>query len=136
MAVRKYTSVSLVLLTLMLLIVPATAALGYTDRCTAVADSGRFYSVYFNFNEACAGHDRCYQEYWYERSDSGREACDIWFYNAMAQWCNANYGGWLYAAHRNVCFLRAEFYYAGVNLFGKWFFYSKNLAYRALTPMA
>jgi hypothetical protein len=98
-----------------------------TNGCTAVPNSG----LGFDFHGSCDGHDLCYQNYWYGRSDQGRSACDVWFYNSMAAHCrNAQPWWW-----RPTCYSQAEIYYRGVRLFGsKWFWHSDKLS-RANTPM-
>jgi Prokaryotic phospholipase A2 len=98
-----------------------------------VPDSGWDHGEYFDFHASCDTHDLCYVYAWYQRTDKGREACDVQFYNNMARWCQTKYP-WTYWWTR--CTARAEVYYRGVQVFGKPYFYKPDAISRADTRIA
>ena len=82
------------------------------EPCTGVPDA---IPGVFDFTAACTQHDACYA------AAGDRLACDLTFRQAMVAGCLAQSPS-VYDARRYICLAFAELYYAGVRLFGGYFF--------------
>ena len=82
------------------------------EPCTGVPDA---VPGVFDFTAACIRHDACYA------AAADRLACDTAFRQAMIGACLAQHPV-AYDARRYTCLLFAELYYAGVRLFGGFFY--------------
>jgi hypothetical protein len=80
--------------------------------CTGVPDA---LPGIFDFTSACAGHDLCYA------GEQTQAQCDTQFRQDMTASCVAQHPAALDPL-RYVCFSFAQLYYAGVRLFGQFFF--------------
>jgi hypothetical protein len=103
----------------------------YTNGCSGPRPFVVDWSASFNFHDECDQHDRCYTYHWYGGGASGRQACDVMFYNLMARDCARGWW-WFYPD----CIKTAEIYYRGVQIFGKPYFDSPDLTMRSNTRMA
>lgn len=81
--------------------------------CTGVPDA---IPGIFDFTSACAGHDLCYAG-----GEQTQAACDSQFLQDMTALCTAQHPAALDPT-RYVCLAFAQLYYAGVRLFGQFFF--------------
>jgi len=129
--VRRTLSAGLVLIVSIfgLLLVGAASASaadtppGFTsDGCTLVpeAPSG------VDFHDSCVAHDLCYFLH-----NTTRAACDAALYNSLKQDCGSATSVKQYTS----CRAWAALYYAGVRLFGGYYWNASGLA-RTQTPMA
>jgi hypothetical protein len=101
----------------------AEAPAGFTsDGCTLVpeAPSG------VDFHDSCVAHDLCYFTH-----TGTRAACDAALYNNLKQDC----AGALSVKQYTSCRAWATLYYAGVRLFGGYYWNASGLA-RTQTPLA
>jgi hypothetical protein len=83
------------------------------EPCTAVPDT---IPGVFDFTSACAAHDLCYAG-----GEQTQAACDNQFLRDMTASCVAQHPAALDPL-RYVCLTFAQLYYAGVALFGQFFF--------------
>ncbi len=81
--------------------------------CTGVPDT---IPGIFDFTEACASHDACYAS-----GDQTQAECDEAFRADLVGACLAQHPSALDPA-RYACLTFAQLYYAGVRLFGQFFF--------------